>query len=294
MHDYDKCSKWLLQHHAGSILRLAGVQDVASWKPLQAELVVAKRIPDGLLEVYHRGELEPVPYIVEIATYPETRVAEQILDDTAAFRLVHRILPEVVVLFLHPKGKIEAAGSAEIRSRRGFTSWNVGWRAIRLWEVPAADLLAAGDIGLIPWVPLAKFDGPPEPIFRECHARIERDVPDKADQESLLVVTHLLAGLKYDGLELFELLGGRQIMVEIVSPVLREVVEFHVEKRLKEIASNRVRAMVVRILRRRFGADAEPIAPRLDAIDDVARLEELEELAATCADLDEFRTQLPG
>jgi hypothetical protein len=132
MHDYDKCSKWLIRHHADSILRLAGVHDIASWKPLQAELVMARRLPDGLIEVHHRGEREPSSYIIEVATYPETCLAEQILDDTAAFRLVRRMLPEVVVLFLHPKGKIEAAGSAEIRSRRGFTSWNVGWRAIRL------------------------------------------------------------------------------------------------------------------------------------------------------------------
>jgi hypothetical protein len=294
MHEYDQCGKWMLQAHADSIVRLAGARAIASWKALQAELVIARRLPDGLIEVYHQGESEPVYYIVEVATYPDARVAEQILDDTAAFRLVHRVLPEVVVLYLHPKGKIEAAGSAELGSRKGFTSWNVGWRAIKLWEIPAADLLAAGDIGLIPWVPLAKFDGPPEPIFRECHERIERDVPDKVDQESLLVVTHFLAGLKYDGLELFELLGGRQIMMEIVSPVLREVVEIHARKRADEMVRDRARATLVRFLRARFGVDAESIAPRLDAIDDIARLDELDELAATCADLDEFRAQLPG
>ena len=39
MHQYDKSSKWLIQHHGDSILRLAGVLDIVSWQPLPAELV---------------------------------------------------------------------------------------------------------------------------------------------------------------------------------------------------------------------------------------------------------------
>jgi hypothetical protein len=58
-------------------------------------------------------------------------------------------------------------------------------------------------VGLIPWVPLARFDGPPEPIFRECKTRITRDAP-KGEREALLVVTHFLAGLKYNEPQLFE------------------------------------------------------------------------------------------
>jgi hypothetical protein len=34
-HQYDKSSKWLIQHHGNSILRLAGVEGVVSWSALQ-------------------------------------------------------------------------------------------------------------------------------------------------------------------------------------------------------------------------------------------------------------------
>jgi hypothetical protein len=51
MHAYDKSGKWLIQHHGDSILRLAGVRDIESWTPLQAEPVLARRLPDGLTEV---------------------------------------------------------------------------------------------------------------------------------------------------------------------------------------------------------------------------------------------------
>jgi len=70
---------------------------------------------------------------------------------------------------------------------------------------------------LTPWVPLTRFDGPPEPIFRECRARIDRDALPE-ERESLLVVTHFMAGLRYNDRRLFEILGGRQVMIESQSP----------------------------------------------------------------------------
>jgi hypothetical protein len=44
MHEYDKSSKWLIQHHGDSILRLAGVCDITEWRPLQAEIVQPRRL----------------------------------------------------------------------------------------------------------------------------------------------------------------------------------------------------------------------------------------------------------
>jgi hypothetical protein len=186
MHEYDTTSKYLIQHHGDSILWLAGVRDIASWTPRQAELVLARRLPDGFLEVLHHGRAKPDPYIIEVATIPEARVANQIVDDTLLVYFERRVLPEVVVLFLRPRGNVAAAQTAQLSSRHGLTTWGVSRRIVKLWEVPAAELLAAGDIGLIPWVPLAKIDGPPEPVFRECKARIAR-VRSEDEQESLLV-----------------------------------------------------------------------------------------------------------
>jgi hypothetical protein len=58
MQEYDKSSKWLIQHHGDSILRLAGVRDIVAWRPLQAELVQPRRLPDGLIEVRLLGGRE--------------------------------------------------------------------------------------------------------------------------------------------------------------------------------------------------------------------------------------------
>ena len=105
MHEYDKCGKYQIQHHGDSILRMARAPAIVSWKPMQTELVQHRRLPDGLIEVLHANEEQPDPYLLEIATYPEARVASQVMDDVALFWLGRHELPEVVVLFLFPKRK---------------------------------------------------------------------------------------------------------------------------------------------------------------------------------------------
>ena len=36
-----------------------------------------------------------------------------------------------------------------------------GWKVAELWRLVAEELLAAGDVGLVPWVPLTHFQGAP-------------------------------------------------------------------------------------------------------------------------------------
>jgi hypothetical protein len=76
MHDYDRGSKWMIEHFGASILRLAGVHDVTAWRALQAEVVQPRQLPDGLLEVRLAGRTEPDLFVLELATYPEPRLRE--------------------------------------------------------------------------------------------------------------------------------------------------------------------------------------------------------------------------
>jgi hypothetical protein len=64
MHEYDKSSKWLIQHHGDSILRLGGVRGIVSWRALQAELVQPRRLPDGLIEATLQENLLAVTQIL--------------------------------------------------------------------------------------------------------------------------------------------------------------------------------------------------------------------------------------
>ena len=205
---------------------MAGVQNIAAWTPLQAELVLPRQLPDGVLSVLEHGQTRPDIYILEIATYPDARVPSQAVRDAVLSLLERNVLPEVVVLFLHEKGNVPAADSVELHSRKGFTHLKLSWRAVKLWEVPAEDLLAAGDVALLPWVPLAKFSGPPETIISRCRARIDHET-SPPDREDLLTVAQFLLKLRYDEEPLLtrlrELLGGREAMIQ--SPLYQEIVE---------------------------------------------------------------------
>jgi hypothetical protein len=174
MHEYDRSSKWLIQHHGDSILRLGGLTNVVSWRPLQAEVVQPRQLPDGLLEVQVEGQAEPSLFVVEIATYPEPRLSEQIIRDLMLVYLDRRVLPEVLTLVLSPRGSIRVSGIQELVSPLGWTRHRIEWRVVELWTLPAEELLAGNDPGLLPWVPLTHFDGPPEPVLERCREQSDR------------------------------------------------------------------------------------------------------------------------
>ncbi len=264
----------------------------------QAEPVHPRRLPDGLIEVYRPGQDQPILFVLEVSSYPYPRLAKQASDDALLVYLERRVVPEVVVLVLHPRGKRPTPRKLIIPSAEGFTSIHVYWKLVELWKVPAEELLAAGDFGLIPWVPLAHFEGPPEPVFRECRERIDRDAPPE-ERENLRVVTHFLAGLKYNDPSVFELLGGKKAMLKTKSPLLRELFEEAAQKgerkgkREGERKGKReaTEVAVVTVLVARFGAAAEAVKTELKAIRD-DRLKDLLVLAGTCPDLNTFRQAL--
>jgi hypothetical protein len=156
---YDRSSKWLIQHHGDSMLWLANVKNIRAWRPAQAELVQPRRLPDGLLEVCLEGENEEEPYLLEVTTYPERRVSQQMTDGLLLVYLDRGQLPEGVTLVLRPKGKYRVPRSRNLHSRHGFSSCRLKWRVVELWTIPAEELLRAGDVGLIPWVPLTILGG---------------------------------------------------------------------------------------------------------------------------------------
>ena len=190
-----------------------------------------------------------------------------------------------MVVFLHEKGNLDAAESAHLKSRRGYTDLRASWSVVKLWEVPAEVLLSAGDIGLIPWVPLSRFDGPPEPIVRQCRVRIDQKAPPN-EHENLLAVTQFLARLRYNDPKLLQILGGRKAMIE--SPLIDELKAEWTREATRETL---VKAMID-ILAARFGPKAEALEDKLKDIEDQARLEELVRDAATCRTISSFRKRL--
>lgn len=274
---YDKTSKWMIQHHADAILRLGGLTGVESWTALAAEVVAPRQIPDGLVEVRFAGDPQPELFLIELCTYPENRMPEELLDDLILTYADRRIVPEILTLVLHPKGNVAVADQFVRTSRRGLTRLAGAWTVVELWKLPAAPLLAADDPGLAPWIALTDFDGPPEVVLRQCRDVIDRKAkPD--EHENLLVVSQILAGLRYTDAALMAILGGKEAMIE--SPVLQNLL---VEVRAKERQES-----IVTFLKTRFGPVPVEILQAIRGIADQERLEQMTELAAGCPSLEAF------
>ena len=140
----------------------------------------------------------------------------------------------------------------------------------------------AGRIGLIPWVPLdLRFDDAPEALFALCRERIDSDAPP-GEHENLLVVTQILAGLRYNDPRLFSILGGRRAMIE--SPVLEDYVNERICAALREA--------ILTTLEVRFGDSVRELAIEMGPIEEKQRLDELVKLAAECPDLEVFRERI--
>jgi hypothetical protein len=274
---YDKSSKWLIQHHGDSMLRLAGIGDIQSWRPAQAEVVQPRQLPDGLLEVRMRGETRDDLFLLEVATYPERRTGEQLTRDLMLVYLDRAELPEAVTLVLRPKGKYRVPSRRSLRSHHRLSSCSLAWHVVELWKVHADELLATQDVGLIPWVPLAESAVPPETLMRRCRDTIEQHAaPD--ERANLLAVTQVLAHLRYNDPGLSTILGGAKAMIE--SPLIEELV------------SARVQEIVLAVLESRFGEVPRALAEEIRSVTDKDQLTKAARTAASCPDLEAFRKTL--
>jgi|SRR5262245_9261711 len=271
---FDRGSKWLIEKHGDQLLRVAGVTDITNWRPVSTEVVQPRQLPDGLLEVERPSGR--MLYLIEVSTYSDNRVPAQVLDDLTLVYQSQRRLPEAVVFVLRPKGNVRVASTVEVRQASTYIS--AGWRVVELWTLDAQDLLRTGEPALMPWVPLANYAGDPETLLRECRKVIDQ-AASPAEIPSLLAVAQVFAGLRLSDTRLIRRILGDK-------PMINDSVI------VKELFAERMHRAIRRVLIRRFGSVPEDIQAKLENVLDDERLDELNELAATCPDIDSFRPKL--
>jgi hypothetical protein len=164
-----------------------------------------------------------------------------------------------------------------VQSDLGLSSLESKWRTVELWTLPAVQFLAEADVGVMPWVPLMQFDGPAESLLERCADRIEQEAQPK-QRTDLLVISQVMAGLRYPGLDLLTFFGGQETMIE--SPVLQKWrAEVH-------------QIDILDVLNERFKSVPPDLAQQLREIIDEKKLHRLVRLAVKCLDLDAFRKAL--
>lgn len=285
--DKDRSAKWMLTHHGDAILKLAGMTGFTKWQALQPETVAPRRLPDGLLEVQFANRTKPTLVLVEIETYPDSDADTQVFEDLMLIAVDRKTVPEVVSFVLKPKGHLTVNGSDQRVSESGQTRISGSWPVVKLWELEADQLLNAGDVGLVPWVPLTKTKQSPEELLTRCRDQLVQ-VANANDRAGLMAVTQILANLAFPDKRFLDLFGGPDAMIE--SPLLDEVKEM-LRQRYK---ADGVRMAVLGTLEARFGSVPAERVVALGAVADETRLRELVRLAATCPNLDAFVSALAG
>lgn len=273
----DMGSKWLLHNQGKGALLVGGIKGVRRIEPMPGEIVQNRQYPDGLLRVSLAGEPKPHHVLVEVATYPEKRALKQALDDLSLAYQALRHLPELLMLVLRPRGKFRIDGKHEVRSKLGLSKLGAEWKVVEVWTLPAEEFLAAGDVGVVPWVSLMQFDGPPEALLERCREKIEREAHPK-DQADLLAVAQVIAELKFPTPELISLLGGQQVMIE--SPLLQKM------------RAETLHQAILDFLKGRFGSVPRDVTRHLRNVPDEKKLRQLSVFAGQCPDLQAFREAL--
>jgi hypothetical protein len=285
---YDRSGKWLIEHHGESILRPAGIRRIVDWRPVPGEVVQPRQLPDGLLEVLLRGRKKFVPFVVELATYPEKRLVRQLVRQFVRHAMLvyldRETLPEIIAVILRPKGRQPIPTETEIISPLDGSRCRVQWRVVKLWEVPSAELLKSADVGLVPWVPLTNFSEPPAKVIEECRRRIDAEAPEN-ERQNLLAVTQVLTRLRYNNEKLFQILGGGDTMLE--SPFLDELIDKTVAKSVAKAHMEDI----FDVLEARFGSRPDDLADELRAFGE-QELKALNRFAAVCPDLEAFRARV--
>jgi len=271
----DKSERWLLQHQAGSILRLAGITGFTSWTVEESSLIAPRRLPDGLVNVNFPDRENPVAVLIEIESYANKDAERQMFEDLLLARLELGVIPEGICVVLQPKGRVRVREKLLATSEVGTSKLSAQWKVVEVWKLNADELLAQNDLGLIPLVPLAKITGPVEPILRECRKRIERDAPAQ-QMEAFLVIPHIFAGMVYPTNLLKAIFAGGRPMIE--SPVLTEL-EGEYERRF-----------LLRVLKGEFGKLPDELESQLGRIEKLESLHRLTERVGSCRSLEEFQT----
>lgn len=278
--DKDRCGKWLIDSHGDAILKLANISGFVSWRAVQSELVAPRRLPDGLIEATFPNQSQPDLFIIEIETYVDRSIAPQVFEDILLTRLERGVVPDTIVLVLRPKGKIDVERQITESSQHALTTLGASWRVIELWKLNAEDLLAANEVGLIPWIPLTRFSGPPELLLRQCRERIDQQAKPE-EHEALLVVTTLLASVVFDDDIVLAIFGGAKKMIE--SPLL--------DRLLAQRDRQTKQADILRFLKSRFGNVPGDLAEKVRSADAVI-LDDLIDFAGSCSNLESFALRL--
>jgi hypothetical protein len=230
---------------------------------IDADLATVSGAADKVIRV-GRGRNRWLLMVEFLASY-KSHVPERTQWHSTLLAHRHRLPVRSVIVLMRPAADGPAMNGMYERACPGEKPYlTFRYRVVRLWQVPAADMLSGGP-GLLPMAPVSAVqpDELPEVLHRVKH-RIDREVPEDRAAD-LLAATYVLMGLRYDA--------------SMISALKREVLNMEESITFQEIKGlgrlEEIRKSILLLGKDKFGKESRRAARKLDTITDLIRLEAL-------------------
>jgi predicted transposase YdaD len=265
---YDQAFKYLAEQDAEALLLLLG--DLQPGQPAQItllprEISVAAQLPDQPYEVVTAEGRRLVH--VEAQTAYDHNLPDRMMDYGLRLWLKYRLPLTSYALLLTPRG-VPKNLRVSRRVVAGDLRIDLHCRVVRLWRVSAQTALAWQRASLLPFVPLMR--GGREAL--EPGAQRLREVADERQRRELGLHFLLLGGLRYDKIELLDLIG-RESMIPLEQLKESSIYQYIKGEGFKEGIQQEAMTLLRRQLERRFGALPAWAEQKIEAADQ-ATLEE--------------------
>ena len=294
MAEFDIVSKYLVQHYPADFARFAlGRDDVERVKVIDPEqLTVQARQTDSLLRVQVGGEAVLVHTEFQTTDSTQPPMAQRMVGYIG--RAVEQFgLPVVsIVLYLRPAaGRRDPGYYLQDRPRHRIL---VEYQVIRLSELDGQRILESGPVGLWSFAPLMRPTGRPADWLETCMRAVQAQPLDRATKADCLAGMSLLSGLVY-GRDTVAAIFLKEGLMDIIreSPVAQYLTQQGIEQGIEQGGRKRAIEALLDVLEIRFAlAAAEPLAARVQGIEDLQRLKHLHRAAIQVESLKAFQTLL--
>jgi hypothetical protein len=277
MQDFDRGFKEVARLVGRQLALVAGIE-CDDWRPIMSEVQMAERFADRAFLA--RSGRERFAVYFEAYTRWDRNAPWNLQTKAALLSERERVPTRTVAFILQRRGYRRQGGlfRLEVRGQPTQALWI---REVPMWEqqpqpwwedVPA----------LMPLYPLCHHGRRPREAVVHAAGVIRDRLPAGPEQADALFLLSIFGNLASRGLDAVALIG-REIMME--SRIGRE---------MRDIGRvEQTRELVLAVLEFRFGAEvAHGFAESVNAVDDLAQLNELHGLAIRCQGPDEFRTGL--
>jgi predicted transposase YdaD len=275
---FDATLKYLIEAYPADWLRLVGLQGVESVDVVDADLSTVTAAADKLLRVNAAA-----PWLVNLepqASY-EVDLGERALRYSVLANARHHLPVQSIVVLLRPEADgREMSGIVQKFHPDGRCYLEFHYDVIRVWQLPVETILACG-VGVPLLAPLAKVSKRALPqIIRTIDERFTQQAAMPSEAGDLRTATHVLMGLRYTKEFTEQLFRGVRGMKESVT----------YQAILEEGRAEEARKLLLLMGVKRFGPPDEQTLSALEAVTNIAHLEQLSERLLDVSSWDELLT----